>query len=294
MINNVIRILIFCLISWQANAIDNHVNFNIDIKNNRMGIIFLGDTGSINKNKDKVAKAIEKFCETEACNIGLLLGDNFYDTGVTDVNDSQFKTKFEEPYRKLHFKFYPVLGNHDELGNWQAQIDYISKHWQMGGRFYSIDSTLVRIFALDTNLYNLNKLPQNNQEQSAQQNWFSTELQKTNTIWKIVYGHHPVYSNGKHGDQDKLILFVNPLLISNKVDFYISGHDHNKELIEKDNVNYIIIGTGSQLRSIENDSDSIFAKSSYGFGHLLITQKTAVLKIIDENGVVEFEKTYIK
>lgn len=294
MINNLIKLLIIFTFTWQAHAGETPVKLKLNVKNNRIGIIFLGDTGSINSDRDKVAKAMENFCATQECDIGLLLGDNFYESGVSNINDPQFKTKFEDPYKHLNFKFYPVLGNHDEQGNWQAQIDYVSKNWQMGGRFYSIDSELVRLFALDTNLYTLMDSPQNSLIQRAQQNWLSTELQKNHAIWKIVYGHHPIYSSGQHGDEHKLILLVNPLLTVNKVDFYIAGHDHDKELIEHDGINYLMLGTGSRLRPIEKGKNSVFAKSSFGFGHLLLTPESAVLKIVDEHGVVEFEKIYHK
>lgn len=294
MIINALKILIIFILAWQVHAVETPSKLKLEVENNRVGIVFLGDTGSTNPDRDKVAKAMEAFCATEECDLGLLLGDNFYETGVSNINDPQFKTKFEEPYKNLKFKFYPVLGNHDVLGNWQAQIDYVSKHWQMGGRFYSIDSELVRLFALDTNIYILDNSPQNSLKQSAQQNWLSTELQNTNAVWKIVYGHHPIYSSGMHGDEYKLVLFVNPLLAANKVDFYLAGHDHDKELIEKNNINYVIMGTGSRLRSIEKAKDSVFAKSSFGFGYLLLTPKSAMLKIVDENGVIEFERTYTK
>jgi acid phosphatase len=294
MLKTLLKIVVCFMLVCSAFANEIASKIKLEVKNNRLGVIFMGDTGSINSDRDKVAAAIEKFCTTEDCNIGLLLGDNFYETGVSSINDPQFKTKFEDPYKNLPFKFYPALGNHDEFGNWQAQIDYASKHWQMGGRFYTLDSELVRFFVLDSNLYRLHDTPQDSLIQRSQQNWLSTELQNTKAIWKIVYGHHPVYSSGMHGDEHKLVLYVEPLLIKNKVDFYLSGHDHDKELIEKNNISYIVLGTGSRLRPIKKGKDSLFAKSSFGFGHLLLTPDAAVLKIVDENGAVEFEKVYTK
>lgn len=294
MIKNLFRIFIIASIAWQVQASENPIEIQINNNNEKLGIIFLGDTGSITPDKDKVAKAIENFCTTEKCNMGLLLGDNFYNFGVTDINDPQFKSKFEEPYKNLNFTFYPVLGNHDVRGNWQAQVDYISERWQMPGRFYCLNSRLVNIIALDTNLYTHIWSLQNFMKFREQQAWIHKKLAENNAIWKIVYGHHPMYSNGLHGNTGTLILFVNPMLISNKADFYISGHDHDKELLEKNEVKYIILGTGSQLRPVEKGNDSIFANSSFGFGHLLLTEKFAVLKFVNENGVIEFEKKYIR
>ncbi|MBL9107498.1 MAG: metallophosphoesterase [Myxococcales bacterium] len=47
---------------------------------------------------------------------GILLGDNFYVSGVSGVSgvdDPQWQDKFELPYSDLTFPIYAVLGNHD-------------------------------------------------------------------------------------------------------------------------------------------------------------------------------------
>ena len=54
-----------------------------------------------------------KVCEASGCDLVLLLGDNFYPSGVLSVDDLQFKTKFEEVYGNIKIPFFVVLGNHD-------------------------------------------------------------------------------------------------------------------------------------------------------------------------------------
>jgi hypothetical protein len=56
------------------------------------------------------------FCGSTPCDFVLLLGDNFYPSGVKSVTDSQWKTAFVTPYEALGLTFYPTLGNHDYEG----------------------------------------------------------------------------------------------------------------------------------------------------------------------------------
>jgi len=270
------------------------VLITINFEARGIGIIFLGDTGELNTDKVKVAKAIQKYCIKQECNLGLLLGDNFYEFGVKHIDDPQFQTKFEEPYKDLKFKFYPVLGNHDALGNWQAQIDYTSKHWSMPSRFYSLDLHVAKLYAIDTNLYTVANPVQNSSHSQTQHKWITAQLSQNQSPWKIVYGHHPVFSNGLHGDTELLVKNLNPLLDQHKVDFYISGHDHDKELITSNHTKYIICGTGAKLRAITAGSNTIFAKSSLGFGYLHLTATEAIFRFINTNGKVEFEQKYYK
>ncbi len=56
-------------------------------------------------------------------------------------------------------------------------------------------------FALDTNEISV-----------AQTLWLKDELEKSRARWKLVYGHHPIYSAGTHGDNNGLIRTLLPLL----------------------------------------------------------------------------------
>jgi tartrate-resistant acid phosphatase type 5 len=47
-----------------------------------------------------------------------------------------------------------------------------------------------------------------------------------------VAAHHPLFSNGKHRDNPKLIAQWDSLLRRYNVDLYISGHDHDLQHLE--------------------------------------------------------------
>ena len=61
----------------------------------------------------------------------LLGGDNFYENGCANKNDSKFKTAFEIPYKHIpnDIKFFGCLGNHciHHPNGHNAQFDY-SEH----------------------------------------------------------------------------------------------------------------------------------------------------------------------
>jgi tartrate-resistant acid phosphatase type 5 len=87
------------------------------------------------------------------------VGDNFYEDGVTGVDDPMWQTSFENVYKapSLQVPWYVALGNHDYHGNSQAQIDYSgkSRRWRMPSRWFSFsqrtpDGAKVDFFVLDT------------------------------------------------------------------------------------------------------------------------------------------------
>ena len=57
--------------------------------------------------------------------------------------------------------------------------------------------------------------------QAAQLEWFAAEIAKpTSSPFTIVMGHHPIFSNGKHGDHAVLIKEWEPLLRKHKAHLY--------------------------------------------------------------------------
>src|SRR5262245_55898356 len=54
-----------------------------------------GDWGTGDDPQKQVADAVTSFCQTQHCDFGLLLGDNFYPAGVSSTADIQWQDKFE-------------------------------------------------------------------------------------------------------------------------------------------------------------------------------------------------------
>jgi 3',5'-cyclic AMP phosphodiesterase CpdA len=71
------------------------------------------------------------------------------------------------------------------------------------------------------------------QQHDEQQQWLESELAKPRTTpFLAVAAHHPLYSNGQHRDNPKLIAQWDSLLRRHKVDLYLSGHDHDLQHLE--------------------------------------------------------------
>ena len=122
-------------------------------REDRLQLIALGDTGTGNNCQLEVSKGMAKVCEESGCDLVLLLGDNFYPSGVVSVDDLQFKTKFEEVYGNIKIPFFEVLGNHDVKQDALSQVIYslMSSTWRMPNYEYSFKTEDVRFFGLNTN-----------------------------------------------------------------------------------------------------------------------------------------------
>merc|ERR1712066_406789 len=76
--------------------------------------------------------------------------------------------------------------------------------------------------------------------------WLAAELEDSTADWKIVLGHHPVYSAGSHGITEELLDELDPLMRKFRVQVLFSGHDHSKQLMQYRGLNYVISGVGGK------------------------------------------------
>lgn len=244
-------------------------------------IIATGDTGEGNTEQHCVADAMNAKCAATGCDAVLLSGDNFYEEGVSSVDDPQWLTKFEQPYDRQTLnmlKFYVVLGNHDYApppfdlltnsnGDRQSQIDYsflpvgtgaghrYSDKWLMPDSYYDVQlgNGLLHIFGVDSQ-----------DTSDTQLNDMQGRVAASTATWKLAFAHHPRYTSGDHqGDNDLLNTvsgFDGPSMyelqqaVYCNTDIYLCGHDHNREFIDKGmdsqcpNTHFIISGAGAKVR----------------------------------------------
>jgi len=84
------------------------------------------------------------------------------------------------------------------------------------------------------------------QQHDERQQWLEAEHAKPRTTpFVAVAAHHPLYSNGQHCDNPKLIAQWDSLLRHN-VDLYLSGHDHDLQHLEFEGhpTSFVISGGG--------------------------------------------------
>jgi hypothetical protein len=138
---------------------------------------------------------------------------------------------------------------------------------------YTFIAGPTQFFAIDTNLVS-----------RAQLEWLDRELGRSRARWKIVYGHHPIYSYGVHGDTQALRDAVLPLL-RGRAQLYIAGHDHDlQHIAPEDGVHFVIAGGGGAApRAITAGPRSLYAASKNGFAVIEASRSTLTVKLVDED-----------
>jgi DNA repair exonuclease SbcCD nuclease subunit len=156
--------------------------------------------------------------------------------------------------------FYAVLGNHDYRRNEKAQVEYTLEHpesrWEMPGRYYSFirelpDGTRIEFFGIDTNTI---------EADDPQLNWLSDALSLCTADWKIVFGHHVLYSNGRYGSNRRLISRLQDPFVHGGVDLYLAGHEHDLQILDPvSGVNYMVSGAGSRARKTDCGDNTVYS-----------------------------------
>lgn len=277
-----------------------------------MKFIVSSDTGSGLKEQILVAESMLELTKRETINSILLLGDNIYEDGVSSLDDPQFETKFERPYERINKVFHMCLGNHD-YGNsdstigkgrekYQVQYSQLSKKWSMPSKYYSFKRGPCEFFFLDTNFEFMSE-----RMIMKQYHEMLKKIKNSKSKWNIVCGHHTWRCVGGHGNSERRHeVFMNDLLKDgSRIDLYMCGHDHCKNLILKRNpytnkqIPIVVIGTGGKsypkeylnLRNMkEGESELLF--HSPNLGSMLLDATTERLILTFYNEKLEQEEKY--
>ncbi len=239
----------------------------------------------------------------------LALGDNQYD-GVPSAEDPLFRSAFEEVYAApgLQVPFWAALGNHEYSGSVHGQLRYAAEkrgsgRWTQPARYWSKvvtlgDGSRAKFVFLDTSVF-IRKYREKEgfsdiaqQDPAAQLAWLEHELAEPGMAWRIAVGHHPIWSNGLHGDSEDMARDVLPVLRRHKVPLYLSGHDHHPEVIRKGPGDplQVIAGHASEVRGLNGDRDALHQGQYLGFGSLRLDGATqAVVRLHDATGAVRYE-----
>jgi len=259
------------------------------------------------KHQQEVANGMEMVADSIEPKFIVSCGDNFQVNGVASVQDPLWLSNFENIYRKpsMLVDWFPVLGNHDYHGSPQAEIDYskISRRWRLTDHYYSFvrkinDSVSARFIFLDTSPFveEYRKHPEgfpeiSKQDTTKQLIWLKEILANSKEQWKIVFGHHPVYSaSPTHGNTKEMIVHVKPLFDKYHVQFYICGHDHDlQHLREMDGkVDYIVTGAGGEPRRDSSGTMTIFSKSLPSFSLISFRADSLQLCFVSSKGEIVY------
>jgi len=233
----------------------------------RVRLAAVGDAGA---DASRVAAGLRALHSTDPIDAIILLGDNVYPCGVRSDSDPAWSRV--EPLR-IGVPIFPVLGNHDYgnpvqlagrtvvCGNPspQSQLDKSAlwPDWRFPARNYHLALGELEVFLIDTTpiARGWNLSFRGSHPSEAIRYELSESLSESTAAWKIVVGHHVIFSSGPHGLSDNLerrnMRALLPILERGGADLYLCGHDHHLEIIGRSQQpQFAVSGAGSKLRKI--------------------------------------------
>ncbi len=228
--------------------------------------IVVGDWGRQGKQGQReTADAMARVGHLRKTSFVVSTGDNFYTFGVRSTTDRHWRTSFADIYDPKLGSWYITLGNHDYGGNVDAQIarnGHFDGRWQLPDRwheklFVTAGLPMLHLFFFDTVSWigkeswwwGLHGDRPTFESQKRQLKEMSERIERSppGSI-KIAFGHHGIYSIGKHGGEMKM-KELDDLLRHFGFSAYVSGHDHCMYHITHRGMHYVCSGAGSQILS---------------------------------------------
>lgn len=215
----------------------------------------VGDGGTADGKQRGIASSLLRQYKTTPFSDLLLLGDNVYIDGAPE----KFESALGRPFRPLlarGVRLLPILGNHDvgtQRGS--AQLTYLGlgkKRWYRT----TLAKGRVDLFALDTTVFvddewsyrDARSQDWRMAQAEKQIAWMNEEFGKSTAPYKIVMGHHPLYSSGTRAfERYQMRSVFGDVLHDNHIDAYLAGHQHIYERREPiDGVVHFVSGGGGR------------------------------------------------
>lgn len=295
------------------------IKSNLTVNKKAVNFIAMGDWGRNGEFRQKEV-AVQMGISAKLLNTGFFIatGDNFYPSGVASTQDHRWIDSYEDIYtaHSLQQNWYVVLGNHDYKGNVQAEIDYtkIDRRWNMPARYFSKkiimndDTTqqVLLVFIDTTPLIeeyykSADHADVKTQDTAQQRKWLQAELSdpSPNIKWRIVVGHHPLFTGGKRINGAATVALnhlLKPIFDNYKVDAYICGHEHSLQYIKPaGSTHYFVSGAGSETTpTVLHPDGGRFAVSENGFIAFSLTPKILTAQFISYEGKVLYKTEIVK
>lgn len=276
-------------------------------------LLALGDFGSQSKNQAAVSAAMQKYVAEQKLKADglLLVGDNFYSKMEGGVKSPRWESGFEAMYPAAAFPgpCWAVLGNHDyhdNAGGEKTQLAYAKEtpgtRWTMPAKWYRVDlpaeNPVLTMLMLDSNLPSVSggrtitgsrRASLSEEEAAEQLAWLKAELAQPRAPITLAVAHHPLYSNGAHGDIKGLIAAWGDVFQEHGVHAYLAGHDHDLQHLELQGKKTTFIvsgGGGARVRKVSDERKMPFGKDVHGFSHLSASRDRLVVRHLDVEGNV--------
>jgi hypothetical protein len=205
----------------------------------------------------------------------LTLGDNQYESGSL----GDYRVAYHPTWGRVKASTYPVPGNH-EYGT-RGASGYFAYFGSRAGPptrgYYSFDVGSWHLIALNSNCGTIGGCDEN----SPQGRWLRDDLAAHRNTCTLAYWHHPRFSSGPHGNDERFAGFWR-LLYTAGADVVLAGHDHLYERFAHQSPNaradatrgirQFTVGTGGRshyaARNIRPNSE---VRNSGTFGVLALT-----------------------
>ena len=236
----------------------------------------IGDMGCGCKAQEAVAQEMLEWYQKNPFQLVLTTGDNIYGDdfnrfwgrrrgGDKRAFFEQFD-RFYNPLRNRGVLFFATLGNHDlqtrngtDVIEDRRRFNILSKE---GYYYFSPNPKLVTFVALNTETL------QYQDETSPQLKWLQKVLHDSKSVWKIVVGHHPLYSPaGSHPTSENLRKILEPVLVRNGVKVYFGGHNHfySRSKPQHGILHFTTGGGGRHLKTPRRTPDTDVMAKAYHF-----------------------------
>lgn len=277
------------------------------VTENALNFIVASDLGRNGYYEQKpIAELMGNYAENVDIEFIAAAGDVHHFEGVASVNDPLWMTNYELIYShpELMIDWFAIAGNHEYRGNTQAVLDYtdVSRRWSAPAKYYTKvfdagDSAQCRLVFIDTapliDKYRNDSLQYpdaHKQHMQRQLDWIDSVLVNSTEKWKIVVGHHPVYSQTGKEDSERTDMQARlaPILEKNGVDVYFCGHIHNFQHIKPANskVDYVVNSSGSLSRKVKSTDDTKFCSDKPGFTVCSVTDGSLGILFVDGQGTL--------
>ncbi len=147
------------------------------------------------------------------------------------------------------------------------------------------------------------------------------EIDSAPETWRIAFGHHPLFSNGTHGnagayeglEEGITDLVANipglgdlqavvtgdgvqeslDVIVCGRVDLYFAGHDHSRQwlgpMADCPGTTFVVSGAGSKLTEIKGSHPALFQSADKeGFFWVHLKDRQIEVAAIDLDGTVEW------
>lgn len=314
--------LVFTAMSLPADEVSQAGSISLKAKGPILRIVVTGDAGATHSHLRAGILAVQQQQPIDAI---VLVGDNFYQCGVSSIQDPQW-SKITEHFGPAGVPIFPVLGNHDygDPGPDRAKsalcslfpTDPMAEIHATGtvpGWFFPSENYVVRTPSADLLMMDTEPVAMNfdrpflgSGTSTSVTEWLRQRLHQSATPWRIVVGHHTIYSSGVHGrtngfDQRNMRRLL-PLLQKEHVDLYICGHDHDLELLgdlhHRRGPLFLVSGAGSgtdemrarKPKALISEPPTLFPTpiaAMYGFALLEIESSRLTITFYDQAGALQ-------